>query len=70
MTTQSFRYYYLSGFKAGQRSERERIEELIYLRQEELKALLSDSTLPAVQRTARAAIAELGRFLNQLNEAG
>ena len=59
-----------NGFIAGQRSERERIEELIHLRQEELKSLLTNGTPASVQRTARAAIAELGHFLNQLNEAG
>lgn len=58
------------GFKAGQKLERERIQELIQFRQDELRALLTPSTSPAVQRTARAAIAELRNLLNQLIEAG
>lgn len=58
------------GFKAGQISERERIQELIRFRQDELRALLTTSTSPAVQRTARAAIGELRNLLNQLIEAG
>lgn len=58
------------GFKAGQKSERKRIQDLIELRQEEIKVLLTNGAHPAVKRTARAAIAELGYFFNQLDEAG
>lgn len=57
------------GFKAGQQYERRRIQELLHQREIELSALLHPGTPPAVQRTARAAIGELGRLATVLLEA-